>query len=85
MNTTSPPAQDRAPAAVPERAYAYLTAFRRLVVTAALVGAALAWSHELPWVAAALLSIGVGELLESSYYLNVLAWGERRNLCRRAA
>jgi len=43
-----------------------LIVFRRVVVTAAFAGAALAWTRELPLVAAACFSIGVGELLESS-------------------
>jgi hypothetical protein len=50
-----------------ERALAYLYLFRRVVVGLALVGAGVAC-----------VCIGVGELLESSYYIGVLRWGQRR-------
>lgn len=62
----------------PERALGYLYLFRRVVVGLALVGAGLAWAGQVPWLLAACVCIGVGELLESSYYIGVLRWGQRR-------
>jgi len=65
------------PATETALAFAYLTLFRRLVVGTAVLGAAFAWTAELPALAAALACISVGEFLESSYYLNVLRWRQR--------
>ena len=62
----------------PERALAYLYVFRRVVVGLALVGAGVAWVEQAPSLLAACVCIGVGELLESSYYIGVLRWGQRR-------
>ena len=59
-------------------AFAYLYLFRRVVVALALLGAGAAWVAELPWLAAAGLAIATGEWLESSYYIGVLRWGQRR-------
>lgn len=64
----------------PERALAYLYVFRRVVVGLAIVGAGLAWAEQVPWLLAACVCIGVGELLESSYYIGVLRWGQRRRI-----
>jgi hypothetical protein len=61
-----------------ERALAYLYLFRRVVVGLALVGAGVAWVEQVPWLLAACVCIGVGELLESSYYIAVLRWGQHR-------
>jgi hypothetical protein len=61
-----------------ERALAYLYLFRRVVVGLALVGAGVAWVEQVPWLLAACVCIGIGELLESSYYIGVLRWGQRR-------
>jgi hypothetical protein len=68
-----------------EWAFAYLYLFRRIVVGMALVGAGLGWAWQVPWLAAASACIGVGELLESSYYIWVLRWGQRRGLVPGAA
>ena len=64
----------------PEWALRYLYLFRRVVVTLALVGAGAAWATDLPWLAAAGLAIATGEWLESSYYIGVLRWGQRRGM-----
>jgi hypothetical protein len=56
----------------------YLHVFRAVVVTVCLAVAAFAWLTHIEWLLAASVCIGVGELLESSYYLVVLDWGERR-------
>ena len=61
-----------------ERALAYLYAFRRVVVGLALVGAAVGWVEQVPWLAAAGVCIAIGELLESSYYIGVLRWRQSR-------
>ena len=63
-----------------DRAFGYLYLFRRVVVALALVGAGLAWSLGSPWLAAAGLAIAIGEWLESTYYIGVLHWGERRRV-----
>jgi len=63
-----------------ERALAYLYLFRRVVVGLALVGAGAAWAAQVPWLLAACVCIAVGELLESSYYIGVPRWGQRRGL-----
>jgi hypothetical protein len=62
----------------PGLALAYLRTFRRVVVPLAASGAGVAWAAGEPWLAAAGVAVAVGELLESSYYLGVLRWGERR-------
>ena len=64
----------------PEWALAYLYVFRRVVVGLALVGAGLAWSWQVPGLVAACLCLGVGELLESTFYIEVLRWGQRRRV-----
>ena len=69
----------------PARALGYLYVFRRVVVGLALVGAGVAWAWQVPWLLAACVCIGIGELLESSYYIGVLRWGQRRGLLLRPA
>jgi hypothetical protein len=59
-------------------AFSYLVLFRRVVVSLAVVGAVLAWASQAPALAAAFVCVGIGELLESSYYLSVLSWRQRR-------
>lgn len=65
------------PAGETTLAFRYLVLFRRIVVSLALVGAVLAWTYQHPALAAALVCVGIGELLESSYYIGVLRWRER--------
>jgi hypothetical protein len=69
---TSPPAGETA------LAFRYLFLFRRVVVSLAIVGAGLAWAYEYPALTAAFVCVGIGELLESSYYLGVLRWRQRQ-------
>ena len=64
--------------AVPGLAFAYLHLFRRIVVGLAFIGAAVGWVLGIPWLFAAGVTIGIGEWLESSYYIGVLRWGQRR-------
>jgi hypothetical protein len=66
------------PRAWPEWALVYLFAFRRVVVGLCLIAAGVAWVNHVPWLLAASVCVGVGELLESSYYIGVLRWGQRR-------
>src|SRR5687767_9837237 len=73
------PRERRAQPDEPTLAFRYLYLFRRLVVSAAVVGAVLSWANEWPALAAALVCIGIGELLESSYYLSVLRWRQRHH------
>jgi hypothetical protein len=59
----------------PAWALTYLHVFRGVVVGLCLIGVAWGWSAHIGWLLAASVCIGVGELLESSYYLVVLEWG----------
>ena len=61
-------------------AFRYLFLFRRIVVSLAVLGAVLAWSYDFPALLAAFVCVGVGELLESSYYINVLRWRQRQTV-----
>jgi hypothetical protein len=58
-------------------AFRYLFLFRRVVVSLAVLGAVLSWAYEYRALMAAFVCVGIGELLESSYYINVLRWRER--------
>jgi hypothetical protein len=64
----------------PEWALAYLYVFRRVVVGLALIGAGAGWWWQVPGLAAGCLCIAVGELLESTYYIEVLRWGQRHGV-----
>jgi hypothetical protein len=70
----------RRPKAWPEWALVYLVAFRRTVVGLCLASAGVAWLTDLRWLLAVAVCVGIGELLESSYYIAVLRWGQRRVL-----
>jgi hypothetical protein len=59
-------------------AFSYLYLFRRIVVGLAVAGAALAYVQQWPGLCAACICIGIGEWLETSYYLNVLRWRQDR-------
>jgi hypothetical protein len=59
-------------------AFSYLYLFRRIVVGLAVVSALVAFAEQWTGLAAAFLTIGIGEWLESSYYLNVLHWRRRQ-------
>jgi hypothetical protein len=61
-------------------AFTYLYVFRRVVVGLALIGAGAAWYWQAPGLFAAAVCIGIGELLETTYYLEVLRWGQRRRV-----
>jgi hypothetical protein len=61
-------------------ALTYLRVFRGVVVGLCLIGAAWGWAERIDWLLAASLCVGIGEWLESSYYLVVLEWGRRRRL-----
>jgi hypothetical protein len=58
-------------------AFCYLFIFRRVVVSLAALGAVLAWAYDYRALLAACVCVGIGELLESSYYINVLRWRDR--------
>ena len=64
----------------PERAFTYLYVFRRVIVGLALIGAGAAWYWQAPGLLAACVCIGIGELLESTYYIEVLRWGQRHGV-----
>lgn len=60
------------------RALIYLSTFRRVVVGLAVIGAAVGWAENVPWLLAASVTVGIGEWLESSYYIMVLRWARSR-------
>ena len=55
----------------------YLHVLRVVVVSTCALVAVYAWLSSVGWLLAASACIGAGELLECSYYLMVLRWGER--------
>jgi len=59
-------------------AHLYLRTFRVLAVAICLTAAAYALAAHVDWLLAASVCIGLGELLECSYYLAVLDWGARQ-------
>jgi hypothetical protein len=59
-------------------ALAYLLLFRRLAVGLALAGVGVAWFEQVPWLLGASACIGLGELLETSFDIGVIRWGQRR-------
>jgi hypothetical protein len=58
----------------PEWAMAYLFTFRRVVVGLCTLGAGVGWAEQVAWLLAVCICIGIGELIESSYYIGVLRW-----------
>jgi hypothetical protein len=56
-------------------ALTYLYVFRRVVVGACIVAAGVGLAEDVPWLLAASVCIGLGEWLESSYYVAVIRWG----------
>ena len=58
-------------------ARAYVTTFRIVVVSICFALATVGWIAHISWLLAAAGTVGVGELLECTYYLVVLDWGER--------
>ncbi|MBV9545097.1 MAG: hypothetical protein JOY61_12060, partial [Chloroflexi bacterium] len=48
--------------------------FRRVVVGACVVGAGVGLAARVDWLLAVSVCVGVGELLESSYYIGVLRY-----------
>jgi hypothetical protein len=71
------------PAGETTLAFSYLYLFRRVVVSLAIVGVVLAWTYQLPALMAAFVCVGIGELLESSYYISVLRWRQKRAFTAR--
>ena len=61
-------------------AFSYLYLFRRVVVGLAIVSAIVAFAEQWTGLGAAFITIAMGEWLESSYYLNVLHWRQRRDV-----
>jgi hypothetical protein len=66
----------------PSRAWTYLFTFRKFVVGMALLGAAVGLLTNVLWLVGLAALIGAGEWLESSYYLNVMRWGEAEHYLR---
>ena len=60
-------------------AYTNLYGFRRTIPPLAAIGSLIAWLFGWQALAAGLLCIAIGELLETSYYISVLRWAERAN------
>lgn len=66
-------------------AMTYLVVFRRVVVGGCCVGAAIGLSQQVPWLLAVSVCVGIGEFIESSYYISVMRWGQRRGRAPDAA
>jgi hypothetical protein len=67
----------RRPDTWPGWARIYVQVFRTLIVTACVAFAVYGWLAHIPWLLAAAVTIGIGELLECTYYLVILEWGQR--------
>ena len=59
-------------------ALAYLTIFRGIAVLAAATGATIGLTTNTQWLLAVSICVGLGELLETTYYITVMRWGQRR-------
>jgi hypothetical protein len=49
--------------------------FRRVVVGCCFIGAGIGIAEHVSWLLAVSVCVGIGEFLESSYYIAVLEWG----------
>ena len=56
----------------PEWALLYLAVFRRVVVGLCVVGAGVGLMWHVDWLLAVSVCVGIGEWLESSYYIGVM-------------
>ena len=55
-----------------------LVVFRWVVVSGCFIAAGVGLVQQIPWLVAAGICIGIGEFLESSYYIGVIRWGQRQ-------
>jgi hypothetical protein len=62
----------------PDRALVYVYAFRHFALGACLIAAAVGRATDASWLVAAAACIGIGEVLECSYYIAVMRWGAAR-------
>jgi Na+-transporting methylmalonyl-CoA/oxaloacetate decarboxylase beta subunit len=62
----------------PARALTYVSAFRRFALGACVIAWAIGWATDVSWLVAAATCIGIGEVLECSYYIAVMRWGAAR-------
>jgi hypothetical protein len=76
---------ERPTAGETELAFSYLYPFRRIVVVLALLGAGIAWAEQWTGLFAAFVCIGIGELIECSYYLGILKWSATVQSTRSSA
>jgi hypothetical protein len=61
----------------PEWARTYVNVFRTVIVAICIAAAIYGWWAHIAWLLAAGTTIGLGELLECTYYLAILDWGQR--------
>src|SRR5690348_15226582 len=61
----------------PAWALTYLNLFRVVVVGSCVALLVVGWLEHVQWLLMAGSCIGIGEFLESSYYIAVLRWAER--------
>lgn len=61
-------------------AYTYLYAFRRVAVVVATIGALVGLVQHIDWLLAASITVGIGEWLETTYYIVVLRSGSKARL-----
>jgi hypothetical protein len=60
-------------------AFRYLYTFRRIIVVLTLLGAGIAWAEQHMGLFAAFVCVGIGELIECSYYLGVVTYSTQRS------
>jgi hypothetical protein len=68
----------RRPPTWPGWAMTYLLAFRRVVVGACVMALGVGLLADVTWLVAVSVCVGIGELLESTYYIVVMRWGAQR-------
>jgi hypothetical protein len=58
-------------------AFTYLYTFRVIAITVCSGAAIVGWTQNIDWLLAAAVCVGIGEVLECSYYITVMRWGSR--------
>lgn len=65
-------------------ALTYLHVFRVVVVGVCLLLAILGWYEHIQWLFAFGLCVAIGEMVESTYYILVINWGQRTGRVTRS-
>jgi hypothetical protein len=69
----------------PDWALAYCYVFRRIAFATCLAAAGIGWALHIDWLLASAICIGIGEVLETTYYIVVMRWGRARLQSSNAA